>query len=254
MKRNGVKLTGRTILITGGSSGIGLALATQLARRGNTLILTGRDGAKLDAARRALPSVHTMVSDVSDPAAIADLHGRAIAAFPALDTLVNNAGIMRSLALDAPRDLLDLTREIDCNLSGPLRMVQQFLPQLASRPEALIVNVSSGLAFVPLPSTPIYCATKAALHAYTLSLRAQLAGSRVRVVELAPPAVDTPLLQGAFASGAMDATVLATRAIAAIEAGSLEIAPGAARLLRIMGRAAPDFMLAQLVRMTKAQT
>ena len=254
MKPTALKLTGRTILITGGSSGIGLALATQLARRGNTLILTGRNASKLDAARRALPAVHTMVSDASDPAAIADLHGRVIAAFPALDTLVNNAGIMRSLALDQPRDLVDLTREIDSNLSGPLRMIQLFLPHLMRRADSLIVNVSSGLAFVPLPSTPIYCATKAALHAYTLSLRAQLAGSSIRVVELAPPAVDTPLLQGAFAKGAMDATVLARRAIAAIEAGTLEITPGSARLLRIMGRMAPDFMLGQLVRMTKAQT
>ena len=263
MRGNGIKLTGRTILITGGSSGIGLALATQLVRRGNTLILTGRDAARLEAARRALPGVHTpgvhtIVSDASDPAAIADLHGHVLAQFPALDTLVNNAGIMRSLALDEPRDLLDLTREIDINLSGPLRMVQQFLPHLMARaeslPGSLIVNVSSGLAFVPLPSTPLYCATKAALHAYTLALRAQLAASRVRVVELAPPAVDTPLLQGAFARGAMDATVLARRAIAAIEAGKLEITPGAARLLRLMGRVAPDFMLGQLVRMTKAQT
>ena len=166
-----MKLEKRTILITGGSSGIGLELAKQLLGRQNTVIVTGRDPAKLDAAKRTLAGLHTFVSDASDPAAIATLHRDVLGQFPKLDTLINNAGIMRNLNLNQDRDLTDVTREIEINLSGPVRMVQQFLPHLKTRPDALIVNVSSGLAFVPLPLSPVYCATKAAIHSFTQSLR-----------------------------------------------------------------------------------
>ena len=183
-----MKLERRTVLITGGTSGIGLELARQLLPRGNAVIVTGRDRDRLDAAKRALPGLHTIQSDVSDPAAIAALHANVLAQFPTLDTLVNNAGIMRNLDLNRERDLVDVTREIEINLSGPVRMVQQFLPHLKTRAGALIVNVSSGLAFVPLPIAPIYCATKAALHSYSQSLRVQLDGTGVTVIELAPPA------------------------------------------------------------------
>jgi len=129
--------------------------------------------------------------------------------------LVNNAGIMRNLDLQRDRDLADVTREIEINFSGPVRMVQQFLPHLKTRKDALIVNVSSGLAFIPLPISPVYSATKAAIHSYSQSLRVQLEGTGVTVVELAPPAVETPL-GDAFAEEmggqkVMDVTVLARR-------------------------------------------
>jgi uncharacterized oxidoreductase len=172
-----MKLSNKTILITGGTSGIGLELAKQLLQRDNTVIVTGREQGKLDAARRSLPGVHTFQSDISDPRAIAALHDSVLAQFPALDTLINNAGIMRNLKLDHDRDLIDVTREIEINLSGPVRMIQQFLPHLKTRQGSLIVNVSSGLAFIPFPASPIYCATKAALHSYTQSMRVQLEGS-----------------------------------------------------------------------------
>jgi len=159
-----MKLESRTVLITGGTSGIGLELAKQIHQRGNAIIVRGRDQDKLDAAKRALPGVHTVRSDVSDLGAIAALHHTVLAQFPALDTLVNNAGIMRNLNLNQSRDLYDVTREIEINLSGPVRMVQQFLPHLKTRKDALIVNVSSGLAFIPFPASPAYCATKAAIH------------------------------------------------------------------------------------------
>lgn len=246
-----MKLTNRTVLITGGTSGIGLELARQLLARGNVVIVTGRDQQRLDAAKRALPAVHTVRSDVSDADAIAALHATVLVQFPALDTLVNNAGIMRNLDLTANRALDDVTREIEINLSGPVRMVQQFLPHLKTRKGALIVNVSSGLAFVPLPIAPVYSATKAALHAYTQSLRVQLDGTGVRVVELAPPGVETPLFRGGFGEEfkgqkAMDVKDLASQAIAAIEKGTLEIRPGIANLLKVMSRIAPGFMLRQM--------
>jgi uncharacterized oxidoreductase len=140
-----MKLQKRTVLITGGTSGIGRELAKQLLERDNTVIVTGRDPARLDATKRALPGLHTFKSDVSDPAAIAALQESVLAEFPALDTLINNAGIMRNLNLNRTRDLQDVTREIDINLSGPVRMIQQFLPHLKSKRGALIVNISSGL-------------------------------------------------------------------------------------------------------------
>ena len=253
-----MKLERKTILITGGTSGIGQELARQLLARGNTVIVTGRDQAKLDAAERALPGIHTIRSDVSEPSDIAALHADVLARFPGLDVLVNNAGIMRNLDINKARDLVDVTRELDINLCGPIRMVQQFLPHLKTRPEAAIINVSSGLAFVPLPLSPVYCAAKAAIHSFSQSLRFQLRGTTVTVIELAPPGVETSLYRTEFPeladTKAMDVKVLADKAIAGIEAGSLEIRPGQSNLLKAMSRLAPALMLKQMAKMSKMST
>jgi uncharacterized oxidoreductase len=249
-----MKLLHRTILITGGTSGIGLELAKQLHERSNTVIVTGRDQGKLDAARRVLPGIHTVRSDVGDAGAIAALYDSILSQFPALDTLINNAGIMRNLNLNRARDLKDVTREIEINFSGPVRMVQQFLPHLKVRKGALIVNISSGLAFIPMPISPVYCATKAAIHSFTQSLRVQLNGTGVTVIELAPPGVETPLFRGEFAEEmkgqkGMDVKVFAGKAIAGIEAGKLEIRPGLSNVLKIMSRIAPEFMFDQMTKL-----
>ncbi len=254
-----MKLSNKTVLITGGTSGIGLELAKQLLSRDNTVIVTGREQSRLDQAQRSLPGLHTLASDVSDPQAIPLLYSRVVASFPSLDVLVNNAGIMRKVSLDQERALDDVTREIDINLSGPVRMVQQFLPYLKTMQEALIVNVSSGLAFIPMPASPVYSATKAAMHSYTQSLRAQLQGSRVTVVELAPPGTETPLLRREFEAEmkgqkAMEAATLVRKAIGGIEAGRLEIRPGLSNVLKAMSRLAPAFMLKQMVKMTQAKS
>lgn len=251
-----MKLEKRTVLITGGTSGIGLELAKQLLHRGNTVIVTGREQEKLDSAKRTLPGIHTFKSDVSNAGDIAVLYESVLTQFPALDTLINNAGIMRNLKLNQARDLNDVTREIEINLSGPVRMIQQFLAHLKTSKGALIVNVSSGLAFIPFPASPVYCATKAAIHSYTQSLRVQLEGTGVTVVELAPPGVETPLFRGEFAEEmkgqkGMDVKVLAKKAITGIEAGKLEIRPGLSNVLKIMNRIAPQFMLNQMVKMAR---
>ena len=135
-------------------------------------------------------------------------------------------------------------------------MVQQFLPHLRAQTGALIVNVSSGLAFIPFPAAPVYCAAKAGIHSYTQSLRVQLQATGVTVVELAPPGVETPLFRGEFAEEMrgqkpMSVQVLAKRAIAGIEAGKLEIQPGLANVLKAMSRVAPGFMLKQMANMAK---
>ena len=249
-----MQLKNKTILITGGSSGIGLELTRRLLALGNTVIITGRDAGKLEAAKRTLPAVHIIRSDVSDVEAIAALHAQVTTQFPALNVLINNAGIMRNLDLnDTRHGVADITREIDINLSGPLRMVQQFLPHLKAQRDAAIINVSSGLAFVPFVSSPIYSATKAALHSYSQALRIQLRGSSVTVIELAPPGTETPLFRDEFKEEvkdmkAMDVKELADRAIKGIEAGKLEIRPGLSNVLKLMSRLAPEFMLNQLAK------
>lgn len=244
-----MQLRDRTVLITGGTSGIGLELATRLAERGNAVIVTGRNQAGLDAAARR--SLITVCCDVAQPDAIADLYATVAARFPTLDVLVNNAGVMRNLRLADAAGVADITREVDVLLSGPIRMVQQFLPLLLRQREAAVINVSSGLAFVPMPIAPVYCAAKAGLHSYTQSLRVQLAGTHVAVIEVAPPPVETPLLRHEFADElqgqkAMTPAALVARSIKAIEAGKTEITPGAATILKYAGRWAPGFMLRRL--------
>jgi uncharacterized oxidoreductase len=230
-------------------------LRTVWRGRGSTRTLpSGRGGARAHGQYQR--GVHTFKSDVSDPGAIAALHESVLAQFPALDTLINNAGIMRNLNLNQARDLKDVTREIEINCSGPVRMVQQFLPHLKFRKGALIVNISSGLAFIPMPISPVYCATKAAIHSFTQSLRVQLNGTGVTVIELAPPGVETPLFRGEFAEEmkgqkGMDVKVLAGKAIAGIEQGELEIRPGLSNVLKIMSRIAPEFMFDQMAKLGK---
>lgn len=249
-----MKMTGKTVLITGGTSGIGLELARQLIARGNTVIVTGRSLAKLEAAQEAVPGLHAFQSDVSDPSSVESLYKAVSDQFPMLDTLVNNAGAMRNIKLDRQHQLNDLTTEVDGNLKGPMWMIQAFLPLLLKQNDSLIVNVSSGLAFIPFPAAPIYSASKAALHAYTQCLRAQLTDTCVSVVELAPPGTETPLFRGEFAEEmkgekGMNVSVLAKRAIAGIEAGKLEIRPGVSNILKIASRVAPHFMFRQMVKL-----
>ena len=248
-----MKLTGRTILITGGTSGIGLELAKQLIAQRNTVLITGRDAERLAATKATLP-VHTYVCDAGNPADIQKLQSAIAAEFPKLDTLINNAGIMRNLDLNQPHELTDVTLELAVNLYGPVQMVQAFLPELKARPEALIVNVSSGLAFVPFPLSPMYSAAKAGIHAYTRCLRAQLTRTSVRVVELAPPGTETPLFRGEFekemkGQKGMAVQALVTKAIAGIESGKTEIRPGLSNVLYVLSRVAPRIPFGQMVKM-----
>jgi uncharacterized oxidoreductase len=249
-----MKLERRTILITGGTSGIGFEMAKQLTARRNTVLITGRDQRKLEEAKYRLPGVHIFQSDASRPKEIVNLREQVLAQFPACDTLVNNAGIMRNLNLNEPRGLSDVTQELDVNLSGPVQMVQEFLPHLKGRPNALIVNVSSGLAFIPFPLSPIYSAAKAGIHAFSRCLRVQLRGSNITVVELAPPAVETKLFRGEFekemkGQKGMAVDVLVAKAIAGIEAGKTEIRPGLSNVLYVLSRLAPALPFGQMARM-----
>jgi uncharacterized oxidoreductase len=190
-----MKPSGNTILITGGGSGIGAALANRLHDAGNTIIVSGRRREALEEAVAGRDNMHALSLDVEQPGAIADFARRVVAEHPPLNVLVNNAGIMRFEALDTARDLTDAEETVATNLLGPIRVTDALVDHLAAQPDAAIVNVTSGLAFVPLVDTPTYCATKAAIHSYTVSLREALKG-RVEVIELVPPAVQTNLTPG----------------------------------------------------------
>jgi len=190
-----MKTTGNTILITGGGSGIGLALAQRWHDAGNVVIVTGRNSAKLDAAIEGRANMHAMPLDVTDADAIAAFAADVVQRFPDLNVLVNNAGVMMYEALDGERNLSDAEATVVTNLLGPIRLTDALIDHIVARGDGAIINVTSGLAFVPLPKAPTYSATKAALHSYTQALRVQLAG-RVDVIELAPPAVRTELTPG----------------------------------------------------------
>lgn len=190
-----MKTTGNTILVTGGGSGIGLALAQRWHDAGNSVIVTGRNAAKLEAAIAGRPGMHAMALDMTDPAAIAAFGAEIAEKFPAFNVLVNNAGVMMYEVATAKRDLADAETTVVTNLLGPIRLIDALIDHLAAQDDAAIVNVTSGLAFVPLPKAPTYSATKAAMHSYSVALRAQLEGT-VEVIELAPPAVRTDLTPG----------------------------------------------------------
>jgi uncharacterized oxidoreductase len=248
-----MKLTGRTILITGGSAGIGLAFALKFLELGNEVIVTGRRQAVLDAVKAKHPRLHTIQSDIADPEQIALLASRLKAEFPALDVLMNNAGVGLSKNLAAPaRDLAALTGEIDINLGGVIRMTSALIDILTAN-AGTIINVSSGLAFVPLASNPIYSATKAAVHSYTQSLRLQLEDSGVEVIELMPPAVRTDLT-GEFDEhgiSMISTQELVKLSFAALRSGKLEIRPGQSRQLAFMSRLAPNYINRQLWKVSK---
>lgn len=190
-----MKASGNTILITGGGSGIGRELARRWHDLGNTVLVAGRREERLREAADGYPRIHPMKLDIDDPADIARFSSELLQAHPTLNVLVNNAGIMRFEDLSAQRDLADAEATIVTNLLGPIRLTNALLEHLKGQKDAAIVNVSSGLAFVPMPRAATYSATKAALHSYTLSLRAALE-RQVEVIEIEPPAVQTELTPG----------------------------------------------------------
>lgn len=190
-----MKTDGNTILITGAGSGIGRELARRFHDLGNTVIVAGRRREALEETIAGRARLHAMTLDVEDPRAISAFASRLLARHPSLNVLFNNAGVMRREHLAQHRNLRDAEETIATNLLGPIRMTNALIDHLVATPEAAIINVSSGLAFVPHAGSATYSATKAAIHSYTISLREQLKG-RVEVIELAPPAVQTELTPG----------------------------------------------------------
>ena len=189
-----MKTTDNTILITGGGSGIGRGLAEAFHRLGNQVIIAGRGQKALDETIAANPGMKSVTLDVSDPKNIQSFVAEVTKNYPSLNVLINMAGIMRPEdLLEKPDDLSTAEKTITTNLLGPIRLTAALLPLLRKQPRATIMTVSSGLAFVPFAPTPTYCATKAAIHSYTQSLRYQLKETKVEAIELIPPYAQTTL-------------------------------------------------------------
>ena len=248
-----MKLTGRTILITGGSAGIGLAFALKFLELDNEVIVTGRRQAVLGQLKAKHPKLHTIQSDVADPAQIAALAARVKSDFPKLDVLMNNAGIMFHKNLKVPAtDLAGLMAEMNVNIGGVISTISAFIDILRAN-KGTVINTSSMLAFVPLPSAPIYSATKAAIHSYTQSLRFQLEETGVEVIELMPPAVKTDMTAELVERGVtvMTTDELVKQSFAALKTGALEIRPGQSKQLAFLRRLAPNFINRQFWKASK---
>lgn len=189
-----MQMQGNTILITGGTSGIGRGLAEAFHERGNRVIISGRREDRLKEICARNSGMEYVVLDVTDGKGVESAARRVTQSFPELNCVFNNAGVQMQAGIDPEKfDEAAVTAEIATNVIAPLRVTAAFLPHLKTRPEATLVNVSSGLAFVPMTRFAVYCATKAAVHSWTMSLRRQLRGTSVKVVEVIPPWVDTDL-------------------------------------------------------------
>jgi len=189
-----MKTDGNTILITGGATGIGFALAEAFAKAGNKVLICGRRKAKLEEAKGQLPQIQVRQCDLSQKEDRESLCNWVRDNHEDLNILINNAGIQRAINLKkGTTELFGGEDEVQINFAAPIHLSAYFAPLLLEKEEAAIVNVSSGLGFVPIAAIPVYCATKAGIHMFSISLRHQLKGTPVKVFEIVPPAVDTEL-------------------------------------------------------------
>ena len=188
-----MQTSGNTVVITGGTSGIGWAFAEEFANRGNTVIVCGRRADRLEKIKEQHPSLVTRVCDVADEGQREEFAGWVLQHYPAANMLINNAGVQLLTDMTKPVDLKRVHLEVETNFIAPVHLSSLFSAAFSTKPNAAIINISSGLAFVPLAFMPVYCATKAAIHSLTLSLRYQLRETSIKVFEIAPPAVDTEL-------------------------------------------------------------
>ncbi|WP_321805683.1 SDR family oxidoreductase [Burkholderia sp. BCC1993] len=227
-----MKLDGNTILITGGTSGIGRALAIALDDLGNKVVVAGRRTKLLDEIARQYPNIDTIELDVGDAAQIRAVAARLIDRYPALNVVINNAGIMPFDDAAGPLDDEQAVRLVETNLLGPVRVSAAFVEHLKRQPDATIINNSSVLAYVPLASTALYSATKAAIHSYTLSQRFMLRDTSVRVLEIAPPWVDTDLVHKSGDARAMPVDAFVAETLALLETATTEVVVEAAKPLR----------------------
>lgn len=240
-----MNLKDSNILITGGTNGIGLEFAKQLLEQGAKVIVTGRDIKKLERTKVQFPQINIVQSDVNNPKDVEALYNYVKRHFPELNIVINNAGIMHSAELqDKSVNLDNVTHEIDTNFSGTIRMIHQFLPHLMAKKSSAIINITSGLGFIPFTISPIYSGTKAAIHSYSQALRIQLKDTRVKVFEIAPPMTDKPLqtaMPNANNKRAMKVHKMVSISIKGILKDKYNIRPGLSNAMWWMSRIAPAF-------------
>jgi uncharacterized oxidoreductase len=230
-----MQIAGKMVLVTGGTDGIGRQLALQLRAKGAEVWITGRDPARLARAREE--GMHAIAADLTGPDGI-DAVMRGLAGRP-IDILINNAGMGADHDFrERTPDVADDERTLWLNVHAPIRLIVALMATLQSRPEAMIVNVTSGLAIAPSAGAPVYCASKAAMRSYTQSLRAQMTGTRVHVLEALPPVVDTAMT-AARGGRKLSAQDCARQIIAAIEADAAEANIGLVRILKAVNQVAP---------------
>ncbi|WP_047547537.1 SDR family oxidoreductase [Psychroserpens sp. Hel_I_66] len=246
-----MKYNNQKVLITGGSSGIGLALAKKFIENDNIVIIIGRNLSKLEKVKVENPKIHIFQIDVTDDAEVRMLVDDIEEKFDGIDILVNNAGVMNLVdAGNEENDLQKQMQEIEINYNSPIRLLHYFLPQLKKSNHAVLVNVSSGLAYIPFAQAPVYSGTKSALHFWTKSIRPQLKPHHIKVVELLPPVVKTEIFDGIDVSEA-DFKPILPQKLADIFwkdyiKGKEEITPGMSSQLKLMSRLAPKFIFKQL--------
>jgi uncharacterized oxidoreductase len=239
-----MRLEDLVIFITGGASGIGLALARVLLEQHNTVVVSGRNATKLAEAKRSTPGLHTVESDATDPAQSKAALDSIVKQFGRLNVLVNNAGIMLSWDILRENDVEHLEaidREVAVNYLAPVKLTTLALPILVRQDRAAVVNVASGLAYAPIARFPVYCGTKAALHSFSKSLRHQLENTQVRVFDVLPPRTATDL-NPEMRRSRTSAETVAKKVLRGMERDRYEIAIGESKALKIMERIAPAFI------------
>jgi uncharacterized oxidoreductase len=232
-----MNLSGNTVLVTGGASGIGLALAKRWVAAGSKVVLCGRRQEQLEKAKKECPSLSIIQCDLASEVDRNSLFSQIVHEFPQLNILVNNAGIQnRPPALTEPQKWDVYKQEIATNFEAPIHLSLLFIPHLVKQASAAIVNVSSGLAFSPLSFMPTYCATKAALHSFTLSLRHQLKATSIQVVEVIPPAVNTDLGGKGLHNDGVPLAQFADHVMMSMAKGELEFGFGFSENARVASR------------------
>jgi uncharacterized oxidoreductase len=242
-----MQTNGKKVLVTGGGSGIGLFLAKSFLDAGSKVIVCGRNLEKLEQVKQELSKIEIFQCDVTIDEQIKALLDKCKKDFNSIDILINNAGIFQ--IIDYKNGYVGIekqVKEIEINLNGPIKMVHYFLPLLLKQKEAAIVNISSGLAFVPLTAAPVYCAIKAAIHSWTRSIRWQLKDTGIKVFELIPPLVDTNMVQELRGFPKMQPDELAAKFMVGFKNDKFEIAPGLAGQLKMLSKWAPGFIFKQL--------
>lgn len=239
-----MKLKNNTVLITGGSSGIGLELSKVLVQKGNKVIICGKSNEKLMAAKKLEPKLITYQCDLSDSQECINLSRQIAENHPDLNILINNAAIVNKIDFIKEDNVVELAiNEYQTNLIAPIRLIKLLYKTISANDDSAIINITTGLIYAPRVIYPFYNSSKSALHSFTQTLRIRLKDEKVKVVEVMFPAVDTPWHKGTPPRIAISAGLAVSEMVKGLEKGNLEIKVGGVKKLYFISRLAPAFAL-----------